>query len=554
MSPSSALCSFLIEHGYLFAGVLLAGFAVAWFFPLLGDGALRPLERALSNFAQRKTLAILAVGIGAILIRLCFLPILPVPVPEVHDEFSHLLAADTFAHGRITNPPHAMAVYFETFHVLQAPTYMSKYPPAESAVFLAVGEKLGNPWIGVLLGLGLMCGALLWMLQGWFAPKWAFLGAALAFFQIGLWTYWVNTYLGGPSAAIGGALLMGALPRIFRRVSRSQRIRDAVILAIGVAILANSRPYEGLLLCIPVVVALCLFFWRRRAEWPTLFVRLVVPAACVLAAVAIFMGYYNWRVTDSALTMPYVLYERTHSSTPLFIWQKLRPPIQYANPQFARLEEVFNLGAYKERWRNLLHLTSQRAVFEFFFLPALWIPFLVAWRRAVGDKRLRLLFWQFAFCVVGTFAPIWLAPHYAAPLTATIFALVGQGMRHMRLGTYRARPVGGGLSRLVVLLTIGISIPNAIDIRRTNGSTFTEPQFGLQRASVERQLEELPGKQLVIVRYLPDGGHNIHQDGVSNQADIDDAKVVWAREIPGVDTMPLLNYFRERRSWRWETA
>ena len=143
------------------------------------------LSRAWDALARKRRFCILLAAAIPLLGRLILLTIQPIPVPATGDEFSYLLAADTFASGRLTNPTPPMWEHFETFHELMRPTYMSVYPPAQGAL-LAVGKILfGHPWWAVWASIGVMCAALTWMLQAWLPLRWALLGGVLAGLQFG---------------------------------------------------------------------------------------------------------------------------------------------------------------------------------------------------------------------------------------------------------------------------------------------------------------------------------------------------------------------------------
>jgi hypothetical protein len=502
------------------------------------------VERLLATLARRSLLASVALFFLVVTLRVALLRVLHVPIPGIHDEFSYLLMGDTFAHGRLTNSSHPLWRSFETFHVNWLPTYSSIYPPAQGAV-LALGQVFGNPWIGVLLSNAAMCVAIYWMLRGWMPSRWALLGAALVALKLGIASYWMNSYWGGAVAAIGGALVLGALPRI----RRQPRVRDALLLAAGVAILANSRPYEGALLCLPVAVWLaCWIVGSGHLKVPlrTRLRVVLAPVAAVLICTASFMAFYNWRATGHPQLFPYTLNLRTYVTAPIFLWQQAKPALHYNNQQFEDFYNGWERIDYQRtatgiREVSFLKWTRFESVF-FWPAAALLIPGLLL---AMGDKRVRFLWVAFVVVTVGIFAVVWSNPHYAAPLTGVIFALLVQAMRHLRVWRPSGRPIGMGISRAIVLLLV-LQIGDDLHARRCDELDWTCGGDS-SRAAIQQRLSSLPGKQLVIVRYEMD--HNIHDEWVFNGAEIDNAKVLWARELDAAQNAALVRYFHDRTIW-----
>ena len=331
---------------------VLALFAVvlALTYPRLGESWFTPIERRFAQLARKRFPSVLVVGATTLLLRLLLLPILPVPDPAVHDEFSYLLAADTFAHGRLANPTHPMWVHFETFHVNQQPTYASMYYPAQG-LFLALGQVMfGHAFWGVWLSTGLMCAAICWMLQGWLPPVWALLGGFLAVIRLGTFSYWMNSYWGGSVAALGGALLLGALPRI----KRHYRVRDVLFMGAGCAILANSRPYEGLFFSIPMFAALLVWSHRSTIPQRLLMGRVVAPLVVIFGVTLSAMGFYFWRTTGTPLRTPFQVNVATYNPMPYFPWQSLRAIPTYHHPVMQKF--------YLDWWMNQYELGHSHPV------------------------------------------------------------------------------------------------------------------------------------------------------------------------------------------------
>jgi len=534
----------LIESALLGAAILIALIA-----PRLGSGVFGAFERRFAALARRKNLAVVFVGVTALMAGGAPRLFEGLPRPQQYDEFSYLLAADTFAHGRLTNPTHPMWQHFESFHINQRPTYMSMYPPGQGMT-LAAGKMAGHPWFGVWISVAILCAAIVWMLQAWMPPGWALLGGLIAVMRIATYSYWIESYWGGAVAAIGGALVLGTLPRLLQHA----RVRDSIALGLGAAILANSRPFEGLGLVTPVVGALAVWLATRRLRLFAL-----APAAVVLSIGAAAMLYYNSRVTGNPLLMPYVANRTQYAVAQVFVFQEPLPAPEYRHKALRDFYQGWELNSFNlsRGWQNYETIVYEK-IFKawlFFIGPALTISLLPAW-QVVRDRRTRpLVIIGFASAAIVSIA-IYANPHYWAPYTALVYALMLQGLRHVRAWRLRGRPIGIPLVRalpLICLLMIGFrAAAGPLNLSLIMGipawcSRFT-PDY--RREDIIANLKRQGGQHLVIVRYAPD--HVAHQDWVYNDADIDASTVAWAREMDAERNAELLRYFHDRRVWLLE--
>jgi hypothetical protein len=490
----------------------------------------RRLAYLVGRIARKQALIALLLAILALGARGVLLHAVPIPKPAIQDEFCNLLAADTFASGRLTNPKHPLWIHFETIHLLVQPTYQSKYPPVQG-MMLALGQVVfGEPWFGVWLSMGALSAAIYWALAGFLPPKWALLGGLLAFLRVGFLNYWSESYWGGAAAAVAGALVIGATARLRRKPDSKM----AAVLGIGLALLANSRPLEGAMLG---VVCLGAVLVKVPLRW------IIRPLAVVLIPVGVWMMYYNYRVTGHAFRMPYMEHERQYTTaSPLFWHREIRPEPHYNSEALRAVyvgwDQAHSLGRRKQPLLGRLYNFLTLARFFLGVPLALCSAILLTaiWRR---QPKIRLAILLLLLFCVGLALEELQMPHYAAPGTALVFIVAVAALRRLK----HYSPLGMQVTLAVIVL---LSIRDVA--RPENRRLWDKQDFIARRDAVLHKLEQEPGKQLVLVDYGK--GHDVNHEWVYNRADIDRSRIVWAREMGSERDRELIAYYPDRQVWK----
>ena len=500
------------------------------------------------QFHWRSSLTLsLLIAIAWVIARLALLHALGFPDPKVHDEFNYILGADTFAHGRLTNPPHALAAFFASPHTLFQPTYSSKYPPGQS-LFLAAGQAIfGHPFYGVVIEGALMMFLFCLLLCLW-TSLWpaAITSLALAvFFQPPM--YWVDSYWGGCAAACGCALLLVAIG--WYRISGNPF--SGSIFAAGGILLFITRPYEGAFAFL-AALTLALFTeaiprkLRRGRKLMMAGVYGIPVAAIGLAGVTA----QNFAVTGHLLKLPLQLYNDGHMVAQLLIFQSFRhPDPAYLNDRLAAEHgsNGWEVAALREGVGATQHGYAGRLVtvtrYVFAFLPELpLLLFGLAW----FDRRLWFCLGLIAAGVIGSSFVGYQAQHYIAPSVPALVLIWGimvQRALPMRQGRIPIGAVG-----VPVILFAAVSPSIGACVRAHHDLPLTQAAWPHERTDLIRRLSATGKPNLVIVHY-PSSAWNVGTEWVYNSADIDRQPVIFAHDLGTARNAELFSYYRDRTVW-----
>jgi hypothetical protein len=511
-------------------------FITAVFVALAWRRWIEPYGRRL---AQSSGWSMAFLALLPIALRLALLPQYPIPTPNVSDDFSYLLIADTLRHLRLANPVHPLHQFFETFFVLQEPAYASIFPLGQGLV-LAIGWTLfGHPWAGVAVSIGALCALCYWMLRAWTTPGWALVGGLLAVIEFGPLSQWMNSYWGGAGAACAGCLAFGALPRL----RCGGRARDAALLGLGIGVGWLCRPYETIFLILSVGLYL-LPAWRSMAR------SVLWAAALVIPTVALSLAQ-NRAVTGNWTMLPYQLSQVQYGVPTTFTFQPIptphRPLTREQQLDFEQQSQVHEMaGNYWPRW------VSRLRFYRFFFLAPLYLAIPVFLLRFREYRFAWVLLAIFLFSLGTNFYPYFYT-HYIAALTCLFVLIAVAGLQRLSLWNEEAARILLFLCAAHFLFWYGLhaSRDEELYASLTPFETWDAINHGDPdgRIAINRQLNSQPGQQLVFVRYGPQ--HQFHE-WVHNAANIDGSRIVWARDRGPEENQKLLRYYPNRTVWLLE--
>ncbi len=379
-------------------------------------------------------------------------------------------------------------------------------------------------------------------LSGFFSSRWT---AGLVLFYIllhgSLSYFYARSYMPFSMPVIGACLLFGSVLHPGAAWSRKR----AICFGLGLAVLAISRPLEGLLIALPLAG------WKG-CEWLAALRRDQVGppmefagiAALPLLLAAGFILAHNHAVTGSATTFPYLLYQRLYSTTPYFVNQPLREQTGRVDmgPVLDRFKREYGNRVHRERaalslpdrmWQRL-----RIAMAGCFFLPHFGVLCLAAFL----GRRHPWVWWCggliLGFVILTSFT-VSAQARYAGVVLPAAFLLAGYGLA--ALGTIFRGRLRRVVSVTVVAVLLVLCVANVRELWEAQPHSLAVDR----RAVVDRIGS---GKHLVFVAYGPE--QSLLHEWVYNEPVLDGAPIVWVHDLGKETNLGVMQKHPGRKVWR----
>ena len=238
-------------------------------------------------------------------------------------------------------------------------------------------------------------------------------------------------------------------------------MRDGLLMALGLILLANSRPFEGALISLPVCLYTGLGSFSHTSEGQP---RIWLPGRLPYSSELPCTGYYFHRVTGE-FTFPWVVYWRQWSICPPFLFGKPNHSVHYQfldQLSYFRDEEMIPYVSTITLGDHIIEAIV-KSIYQwlFFFFPALTLAG-IGFIPTLRAGRSRVLMCTLAFACVGFLTETWLQAHYVAVAAGILYLILLNGLRWMRVSarhhTIWLKLLRGTLAAVIVMFLVRLVV------------------------------------------------------------------------------------------------
>ncbi|MEA2710227.1 MAG: hypothetical protein QOF78_2828, partial [Phycisphaerales bacterium] len=464
-------------------------------------------------------------------------------IAKFHDEHMHLIQMQMLSIGRLWMPPHPLADFFDTFHILVRPVYASIYFPGTALMYVAGVWLNLPPWVMPLAVAGATVG-LLYRVVSELIDGVAGLLAVLLLLSLPAFRFQSLVLMSHGVIMVLGLAIVWA----YLHWRRTRALRWAAVLGALCGWAAITRPFDAIAYVTPVAVAVLLGLRAMNVRRAAATIALVIAAAAPFVALQLVE---NVGVTGRLFQTPYQLYAEQDSPRLQVGFSDPAATTRPLQSQLVQKQEFYDkfLSPEIQRHRvanvlDTLVRTRVPRVAAATLVSALVIILLPAFVLARAARPAAVVWAMLPIYLLLYMTFPFMLEHYVIVAAPAVIVLALLGVRGI-VESF-ASPRAQGMAEVFLTVAIaGIAIPPLNPAILDDGFDRSIMMFA------KRDMPRVaPAPSIVLFTYKPGG--NFHEEPVYN-SDVpwpDDAPIIRAHDLGPERNRQLFEYYAQRQPGR----